>query len=79
MGFPGAHNVRRRPYGLGAVQISPNPEPAFKRIPARTERRDRTTIVASTSPAQNGTYACARGSQALSASGSMRLAVDRQR
>ncbi len=35
--------------------MSPHPESAFKRIPARTERRDRTTAVSTLAAAQNGT------------------------
>jgi hypothetical protein len=29
MGFPGAHNVRRRPQGLGVARVSAHPESAF--------------------------------------------------
>jgi hypothetical protein len=43
---------------------------AADRARSGAERRDRTTAVNNKGPAQNGTYACARVPQALSASGS---------
>ena len=52
--------------------MSAHPESAFKRIPARTERRDRTTIVASISPAQIETYACPLGLQKADRRGAAR-------
>jgi hypothetical protein len=51
---------------------------AIWRIVGSTERRDRTTTVVLQTSAHNGTYACARGPQAPSASGSTRHAANRR-
>jgi hypothetical protein len=53
--------------------MSAHPESAISHIPPRTERRDRTTVVAVARGAQNGTYACADGPQAPSEWGGRHL------
>jgi len=54
------------------------PESAIERTRPGAEQRARTTATAILTAAQNGTYACARGPQAPSASGSTRHATNRQ-
>jgi hypothetical protein len=53
------------------------PESAIERTRSGAEQRARSTAVAILAAARNGTYACAHGQQALSASGSSRYAVNR--
>jgi hypothetical protein len=48
------------------------PESAIERTRSGAEQRARTTATAILTAAQNGTYACARSPQTLSASGSTR-------
>src|SRR5664280_3096196 len=60
MGFPGAHNVRRRPQTADRRDwewrgMSADTESGFGRLQGRTERRARTTAVATLAAAQNGT------------------------
>ncbi len=54
MGFPGAHNVRRRPQGLGVAR-DVTPRIGVLRRRGGTERSAITTGVASLAASQNGT------------------------
>jgi hypothetical protein len=58
MGFSGAHNVRRRPQGLGVARDVGAPRIGDLRSRDDSERRRETTAPRRSRVAQIGTYVC---------------------
>ena len=64
MGFPGAHNVRRRPQGLRVAKDVSAPRIGDLASPTEHRTRRQNSARRSRTPAQNGTVGSARARQA---------------